>query len=689
MRHLLELRCSSELISSPRFGYSKLSVAALAATMNAGLMAHAQSGGAADLTFNGTGQTTVQLFGLYDRAYDVALQADGKIIAVGDGHDRTAVLRFNTDGTPDLSFGNSGQFVFAAGTGLWSQIHVLPDQRILVGFLGAFGRGMSILRLMDDGTLDTTFGANGEANAFWGSYVTGMIVQPDGRIVLAGYQYFSGTGFDFTMTRFTENGLQDTTFGVNGRVTTDFTRPAISAPDDKLYSLTVMPDGSLVAAGSTTFGGGISGTSYALARYDPNGHLETGFAQAGKSVFTYYKAGQPWSSEYIEDLVALPDGRLLGVGSGGITGGAVLRLLPDGSPDPCFGQGGLVLTRLGQGNDWYNALTLDRYGRILALGTQVDNRTGTQKVTLVRHRPDGTLDSSFGTGGTVTTTTGGSYDYGEAIALDAESRIIVAGSAGNDFMVGRRLPGPPPNLYSVQLSPLDGLASTNNGSHWSITDGDISINVYRDGYSHTQRRGILEFPLQSIPADARINSARLDLYVNTFTYSGSDYPNVHFYGYLGNGALSPADAALSGSLAAETGPVTALGPISLNLDPAYLESLLALPSPWLGLTAYGSVENRQTGFFTVESPIPDTAPMLTIEYLRPILKHDFDQDSDVDLGDLSLFEPCLSGGGIPPTPCCRDQDQDADGDVDMDDFARLQRCYSGPGEAPHAQCADW
>ena len=53
--------------------------------MNAGWMAHAQSGGAADLTFNGTGQTTVQLSGLYARAYDVALQGDGKIIAVGDG----------------------------------------------------------------------------------------------------------------------------------------------------------------------------------------------------------------------------------------------------------------------------------------------------------------------------------------------------------------------------------------------------------------------------------------------------------------------------------------------------------------------------------------------------------------------------------------------------------------------------
>ncbi|MFT3892412.1 MAG: choice-of-anchor Q domain-containing protein [Anaerolineales bacterium] len=198
----------------------------------------------------------------------VDIQQDGKLVVGGYHHNATtldlALSRFNTDGSPDASFGSDGMVItnFVPGTGfeIGGLVALQPDGKILLA--GAHQEGHFLLaRYLSNGSLDVSFGTNGLVLTpvmRGADMIRGIALQVNGKIVLAGY---SGFDSDFGIARYNSNGSRDGEFGTDGLMFTDFG----SDQDDIAMAVTIQTDGRIVAAGYRK----ISGTNYdvAVARY--------------------------------------------------------------------------------------------------------------------------------------------------------------------------------------------------------------------------------------------------------------------------------------------------------------------------------------------------------------------------------------------------------------------------------------
>jgi uncharacterized delta-60 repeat protein len=256
------------------------------------------------------------------------------------------------------------------------------------------------------GDLDSTFGVRGKVTTDFGGFASAsaLVLQPDGKLVAAG-----GT-FRFTLARYLPDGSLDTTFGTGGKVTTDF------GHSDLASALVLQPDGKLVAAGETRQED-VGALDFALARYLPDGSLDPTFGTGGKVTTDFGVFSQAFA------LVRQPDSKL--VAAGGTAGGfALARYLPDGSLDPTFGTSGKVTTDFGERA---SALVLQPDGKLVAVG-------GISAFALARYLPDGSLDPIFGTGGKVTTNFGG-QDMGLALVRQPDGKLVAAGgsNAGGIF----------------------------------------------------------------------------------------------------------------------------------------------------------------------------------------------------------------------------------------------------------------
>jgi uncharacterized delta-60 repeat protein len=212
-------------------------------------------------------------------------------------------------------------------------------------------------------------------------------------------------------------GDLDRSFGTGGKVTTDF------AGDQDTARALVVQGTKLVAAGSgTAVPGGLG--AFALARYNPDGTLDTTFGTGGK-VTTDFPGGGDANA-----LAVQADGKLVAAGSTEFfaVDFAVARYNPDGSLDTSFGTGGQVVTDV-DGTDRASALALQG-GKLVAGGLSFSATAGTNgDFGLVRYNPDGTLDTSFGAGGKVTTDFVGFTDWAFALAVQG-GKLVAAGRAG-------------------------------------------------------------------------------------------------------------------------------------------------------------------------------------------------------------------------------------------------------------------
>ena len=226
---------------------------------------------------------------LIDSCNAVAVQSDGKIVAAGFtqqfGPERVALVRYATDGSLDATFGIGGKLVVDAAIGPTSDsvaqaLLIQSDGKLLVaGYAqGTSNTDFMLLRLNGDGTADTAFGNNGIVRTPVGTgadFAYAMVLQPDGKIVLAGQAQSSG--IDFGLARYNTNGALDATFGSGGLVTTP-----IGPGEDVAWSLALMPWGRLVAAGSSRISTSAGGTDIAAVAYNANGSLDRYFGTNGK-----------------------------------------------------------------------------------------------------------------------------------------------------------------------------------------------------------------------------------------------------------------------------------------------------------------------------------------------------------------------------------------------------------------------
>jgi uncharacterized delta-60 repeat protein len=194
-----------------------------------------------------------------EHAYDVEVQSDGKVVAVGSTNGDGAVARYNADGTPDTSFGPAGTGRVVTNTANGAGADVLEGVAFQNdGKLLAYGNG-GVVRYDIDGTLDPSFGSAATGIAHTLLYVRGLTLQSDGRIVGAGHHTLSNA--DFGVTRLNTDGTIDTAFGSNGYTYVDFGNTS-----DFAYATALQSDGRIVVAGSSLRNGS-DDYDFALARF--------------------------------------------------------------------------------------------------------------------------------------------------------------------------------------------------------------------------------------------------------------------------------------------------------------------------------------------------------------------------------------------------------------------------------------
>ena len=260
------------------------------------VVARFMSDGTPDLSFDGVGFAVTSFLqsgpggSLFDQCNAVAIQADGMIVSAGftaeNGPNHVALTRHTASGQPDTLFGVGGKVdINAAATSNGNSearaLAIQPDGKLLVAGY-AFGPGNSellVMRLNSDGSPDNTFGIGGITRTPVGTgedMANAMVLQPDGRIVIAGSTIVADGRRDFAVARYTTNGVLDPSFGTGGLVTTP-----VGPSDDIAYALTLMPWGRLVAAGSARVSTSSSGNDLALVSYNADGSLDRYFGDLG------------------------------------------------------------------------------------------------------------------------------------------------------------------------------------------------------------------------------------------------------------------------------------------------------------------------------------------------------------------------------------------------------------------------
>jgi uncharacterized delta-60 repeat protein len=336
-----------------------------------------------------------------DVATSMVVQPDGKVIVAGystvSGNYDFSLIRYNADGTIDTSFGTSGKVFTAIDTGNDQAYSVAlqSDGKIVVAgsALVSGHSNFAIARYNANGTLDTSFGSGGKATLLIGSNsstATSVVVQTDGKIVVGGYaDGGGGNQNDFALARFTSTGVLDTTFGSGvGYVTTQIG----SNTNDFLYGIALQTDGKIVAAGKNDDSTGAPGVhgSYAVARYNTDGSLDTNFGNSGKVAF---HTGDNQSGAYAvavqsDGMIVLAGARLDYSFTGGFN---LVRLTTTGSIDSSFPSGSpaQVLTNIDGTTalDEAHAVLVQSDGKIVAAGFSASNFAAAATIPTARSIP--------------------------------------------------------------------------------------------------------------------------------------------------------------------------------------------------------------------------------------------------------------------------------------------------------------
>ncbi len=384
---------------------------------------------------------------------DVLIQPEtGKILALGtslspDGSPASLILvRYNTDGTLDSSFGAGG---IATGPPMSGATKMaFQSGKIVCAGIMNDGLGQSLIaRFNPDGSLDTSFGQNGFAvhsEVPFGSVAIG----PDGSIVLVGAAISKGGQAAFGLGKLTSNGALDLTFGSGGVVINE---------SGLAFDVAVLGDGRILAAGSG------DGNGFAVWRYNSNGTLDTTFG-GGDGVGT---ASLPAAAVAVA-IAVQPDGRIVLAGGAGIheapppSVAVLARFDSSGNLDASF-NGGTATTALPGLSATFEAVAIQSDSAIVASGTA--SSSGMSQTLVSRFTPSGMHDTSFGSGGNVITDFPGANVDAPAVAIQSDGKIVIAGKVFSSFsdtsgLVARyngdgAAPPPPPSFnYCVEKSLL-------------------------------------------------------------------------------------------------------------------------------------------------------------------------------------------------------------------------------------------
>jgi uncharacterized delta-60 repeat protein len=414
-----------------------------------GLVGACGSPSIGDQTPAGGGEVTTS-FGRGDTSVSALVRRpDGKLVAAGSGAVGSggnirsayfALARYTTSGRLDTSFGRGGKVATSLGRFSFAAALVLqPDGKLVVA--GVAGRTESnldfaLVRYDASGAPDPSFGHGGKVlTAFGGGLrlnnVAGLVRQPDGKLIVIG-DGSRGAFEYFALVRYNRDGSVDSSFGRGGKVTTP-----INEGDYSASALLLEPGGKLVAAAGSSSASSPSG--FLLVRYQPDGSLDKTFGRGGR-----VNAPGTSGNDIKEALVLQPDGKLIAAGAGSYSALTLVRYTRSGRLDWSFGRRGKVTTRISSGSISYDgALVLSPDGKLVAAGAADITQAGPTGFFVVRYTRNGALDKSFGRQGKVTTVFEGSggNDVAETLLRQPDGKLVAAGSSaggsGFEFVLAR------------------------------------------------------------------------------------------------------------------------------------------------------------------------------------------------------------------------------------------------------------
>jgi uncharacterized delta-60 repeat protein len=396
------------------------------------------SDGSLDASFDGDGKLTIDFGDFFDdKAKALALRPDGKIVVSGNRFSEVLgygfeVAQLNTDGSLDTSFSDDGkQFVdFGTFYDFNTDLALQPDGNIVL--LGTLDSGwfleeyspnydFAVARLNADGSFDTTFDSDGRQSIDLASdfdYGTAVAIQPDGKIAVSGNSFQRGS-YEFAVARLNADGSLDTSFDGDAWQSVDFGGTQLPGDPDPAWfdedaqDMALQPDGKIVVAGTVFRDEPFLGNNFAMTRFNADGSLDTSFDGDGRQMMD-----TPFN-EVALGVALQPDSKLVVVG---FTTGQVVdkdfalaRLNGDGSVDHNFGQGGLLFSDFPRRT---------RPSALRSVATQEDGRiVAASGDKVVRYNADGTIDTTFGTDGFVTSSSSSFFN----VEVQRDSKIVLAG----------------------------------------------------------------------------------------------------------------------------------------------------------------------------------------------------------------------------------------------------------------------
>ena len=397
--------------------------ALLFATLFASLCAQP---GSLDPTFDSDGIVQIDLMPSGDSGYDGLPTNDGRLYVCGyvdnGPQDNAFLTRFLEDGTPDPSFGT---VVLPSGSnGRAFRLAFAPDSSVYVcGYADTLGyETFTLWRVLASGALDPAFGLNGRSSVqigFVDARARGLVVQPDGKVVLAGYES-SGFGRDGVLVRLLADGSPDPTFSGDGILVLS------SFSDlDQFDAVTLLADGSIVAGGYAS----VNGDDRALlVKVTTTGTLDIGYGTQGTLLPTF----------------TTTDSRVYGVAASGtevVAAGVMFnsltsadlfltRRISTGAADVTFGTFGVAQIDV-LDDDWMDDMEPLSDGRIVFTGYTGSTAPGGDIDFLLGcYLANGQPDIGFGTNGIVVTETSPNYEGGFGVCAQPDGKLVVAGFGG-------------------------------------------------------------------------------------------------------------------------------------------------------------------------------------------------------------------------------------------------------------------
>ncbi|MEP6617326.1 MAG: hypothetical protein ABJA57_12135, partial [Ginsengibacter sp.] len=390
-----------------------------------------------DPTFGASGKVGPFLNGFTPSKYDKAMVVDasGKILIAGSSNGRFAVMRLNSDGSSDNTFGSNGLAEINKPGLAAEAVAIQSDGKIILAGYKQAGQGndaydIEAIRLNTDGTTDDTFGSNGvqiititnDDKAF------SVIVQPDDKIVIGGYvntapNLFDASTDDFIVLRLTATGPLDGSFNSVGYKVIDF-----AGDNDMARTLAIDGNGKILIGGKARVDA-VTNWDFAIARINTDGSFDNSFSGDGKQTISL-----TFSNDEIKSIAVQADGNIVlaGLGANGSNNDYEIARLAgsDGSLDAGFDGDGKKLIDFNSAEDDAACVLIKQDGKILVSGNTFNGTN--DDFGIVCLNVDGTLDNGFGTGGKYQLDFSNGYDLGNSMRLQADGKLLVGNNVADN-----------------------------------------------------------------------------------------------------------------------------------------------------------------------------------------------------------------------------------------------------------------